>query len=113
MSDEGTSASFDYGREAELFPTRNRKSRRTTMGYKRFARAADAIRFAIEDLPPHLLPGAYLQVDDDRFDADGIRRLYESANYPLSRGMTSRNAARSGETPGPETRVDDGPHHRS
>jgi hypothetical protein len=35
---------FDYGTEAELFATSLRKSRRQPVGYKRFARAADAIR---------------------------------------------------------------------
>jgi hypothetical protein len=76
---------FDYGSEAELFPTQRRKSRRQSLRYKRFARAADAIRFAIEDLPPEQLAGTYLQVDEERFDGAGIRRLYEGADYPLAR----------------------------
>lgn len=78
-------ADFDYGSQAELFPTRNRKSRANPIGYKRFSRAADAIRFAIEDLPHDLLAGAYLQVEDERFDSHAIRRLYEDAAYPLAR----------------------------
>jgi hypothetical protein len=81
-------ATFDYGLEAELFPTRSRKARRQPLGYKRFARAADAIRFAIEELPPDLLIGAYMEVNEQRFDSDGIRRLYESADYPLPRRGT-------------------------
>jgi len=85
---------FDYGIVAELFPTRSeaelfpakkRKLRREPVGYGRFARAADAIRFAIEELPANLLPEACLEVDDEIFDVDGIRRLYESDDYPLVR----------------------------
>jgi hypothetical protein len=80
-----TMAGFDWTTEAELFPTRNRRFKRQPLGYKRFARAADAIRFSIEELPPELLLGAYLQVDEERYDSEAIRRLYASADYPLTR----------------------------
>jgi hypothetical protein len=87
---------FDYGREAELFPPRSRISSRAssrTVGvssrprasYRRFAQAADAIRFAIEELPPELLSGTFLEVAEERFDQDGIRLLYDDAAYPLAR----------------------------
>ena len=83
-------AEFDYYAAAELFPTRRRLPGRQPFGYKRFAQAAQAIRFAMEDLPPECLVGAFLEVNEQRYGSDDIRRLYESAEYPLA-----RHAARS------------------
>jgi Arc/MetJ-type ribon-helix-helix transcriptional regulator len=84
---------FDYSSEAELSPTAGevglfvtgRRRMRQPTGYGRFASAADAIRFAVEELPPELLLAAQLKVAEQRFDGDGIRRLYESVEYPLAR----------------------------
>jgi hypothetical protein len=87
-------AAFDYSIVAELSPTRTeaeqdsargRRVRRQPVGYGRFARAADAIRFAIEELPPALLLDTCLEVDEEKFDRHEIRRLYESDEYPLAR----------------------------
>ena len=77
--------SFDYGAGAELFTNKSKWSRRGPVGYKRFARAADAIRFAIEDLPGDSLASAWLEIGDDRFNAADIHRLYEDEAYPLDR----------------------------
>jgi hypothetical protein len=76
---------FDYSSEAELFSAKSKNSRRPPLGYKRFVRAADAIRFAIEELPSELLISTRLEVDEARYDGGEIRRLYESAEYPLRR----------------------------
>jgi len=72
---------FDYGIPAELF-TGKRKGGPRQLRYRRFATAAEAIRFAVEELPA---VRALMQVGDQRFDGDDIQRLYESNDYPLQR----------------------------
>jgi hypothetical protein len=76
---------FDYEAVAELFPARNRKFNRQLARYRRFDSAAEALRFAIEELPPQLLLGAFLEVEEERFDCDAMRRLYDSTDFPLAR----------------------------
>ncbi len=41
-----------------------------------------------KSLRPDLLVGAFLEVDEQRFNSDQIRQLYESAKYPLARRST-------------------------
>jgi hypothetical protein len=65
---------FDYQATAELFTGKNFRLRSRVIKYMRFNHAADAIRFAIEQLPADVLLGAYLD-----------RRLYDGADYPLPR----------------------------
>src|SRR6201992_2559827 len=80
-----TMASFSFNTAAELFPAAIRKKKRAGFAYRRFGTAAEAVRFAIEELPADSLNGAYLQVDEARFDQSGIRTLYESEAFPLER----------------------------
>lgn len=76
---------LDYSREAALFSFGLRNSRHQPLGYNRFERAADAIRFAIEALSLQLLTGTCLEVDEVRVDGTQIRRLYHSADYLIAR----------------------------
>ena len=75
---------FDYDAPAELYPGRNRKSTKK-VGYRRFETAADAIRFAIEDLPELLLLGACIEINEQRLGYKDIQALYASERYPLKK----------------------------
>jgi hypothetical protein len=93
---------FDYNARAELFPNVNKRGRRTLFPYQRFDRAAEAIRFAIEVLPELSLAGAWLEVEEQRFNAKGIRDLYDNAEYPLPRAP-----APASDAPDLEDQADD------
>jgi hypothetical protein len=47
----------------------------------------------MEELPADSLNGAYLQVEEARFDQSGIRTLYESEAFPLPRRPRETEAA--------------------
>lgn len=76
---------FDYGASAELFMPKRKGGSRPPLGYRRFATAAEAIGFAVEDFPDMRTLRAWMQVGDDRFNSDEIQRLYESSDYPRRR----------------------------
>jgi len=78
---------FDFTAPAELFPSRRKKGR-CWVTYKRFDTAAEALRFAVEDMPGLALLGACLESEETRFGRQEILRLYESAAYPLIRRAT-------------------------
>ena len=77
-------ADFDYGASAELYPSR-RYAKTARQQYRRFATAAAAIQFMIETVPSSSLAGSFLEVDDQRYDGEAIRALYEADAYPLLR----------------------------
>ena len=78
-------ACFDYGAAAELFPRRQRTRTMGAVTYMRFAAAGEAIRYAVEEIPASSFRGAFLEVNEERFDSKAIRQLYESVEYPLLR----------------------------
>lgn len=77
---------FDFEAPAEVFARRGGRTSRHPVTYRRFDTGADAVRFAIEELPLELLAGAVIEVEESRFDATDIRALYDSPRYPHERG---------------------------
>ncbi|QDZ11577.1 hypothetical protein [Devosia ginsengisoli] len=75
---------FDYAAAAELFPSKS-PYKSAQVSYRRFATAAEAVRYAIEDMPAPLLRGSLLEVDEQRFDGTQIRSLYDADAFPLVR----------------------------
>ena len=76
---------FNYAASAELFIPKGKPGARRSPGYRRFATAAEAIRFAIEEFPAVRTLGAWMKVGEERFNGDDIQRLYESTSYPRRR----------------------------
>jgi hypothetical protein len=75
-------SSFDYSAPAELFLAKPAKGSREK--YRRFATAAEALRYAVEDLRTPKAFGAWLEVGDARFNSSEIQRLYETDEYPVA-----------------------------
>jgi Arc/MetJ-type ribon-helix-helix transcriptional regulator len=65
---------FNYSLPAELYLSRGR-GRHTD--YRRFATAAEAIRYAVEELRTRRSISAWMQVEEDRFNKEEINRLYD------------------------------------
>jgi hypothetical protein len=77
---------FDYTASAELFIPKNGKAGlRQPVSFRRFATAAEAIRFAVEDFPAIHTLRAWMRVGDERFNGHDIQRLYDSNGYPQRR----------------------------
>ena len=73
-------SSFDYSAPAELFLAKPAKGSREK--YRRFATAAEALRYAVEDLRTPKTFGAWLQIGDERFNSIEIECLYEALRNP-------------------------------
>lgn len=75
---------FNYNAPADLFPARSKTGNRP-VGYRRFETAAEAIRYAIEQMPAEFLDGTVMESDGQRIDGAGIRTLYADAAFPLKK----------------------------
>jgi hypothetical protein len=78
-------STFHYAAPAGLFTVQNHKA----LQYRRFNQAAEALKYAIESLPPKVLTSTSLEVNGRRYNAAQIRALYESERYPLIRAGSS------------------------
>lgn len=76
---------FNFFSSAELFIGKDGNMKRIPVTYRRFATAAEAVRFGIEELPSAYLAGTILEVDEGRFGERQIRLLYDRPDYPLAR----------------------------
>jgi hypothetical protein len=76
---------FNYAASAELFMPKRKRGARQPLSYRRFATAAESIRFAVQELPAVRTLGPWMQVGEERFNSDDILRLYESTGYPRRR----------------------------
>jgi hypothetical protein len=75
----------EYFLEASLYYAKNANSKRSGLVFRRFSKAADAIRFAVEELTPKILDGCTLEVNEDHYFGREIRPLYENHVFPLRR----------------------------
>jgi hypothetical protein len=109
----GEAEKFDYSEPAELFTRAGmiapalaadgsppeagaaRAPRRKAITYRRFPSGAEAIRYAIEELPPAHLPASVLVVNGDRHEGPAIQELYDSADYPLRRRAPAKKPPRA------------------
>jgi hypothetical protein len=77
-------AHFDYNAPAEVYAGRSMRGARTMM-YQRFDTGAEALRFAIEIMPPPNLKGAILETGERRYWHGEIQKLYDAPGYPFTR----------------------------
>jgi hypothetical protein len=78
--------SFNYDRPGELYyPKPSGLRQHSGIKFRRFHTAAEAIRFAVENIPAPMLSGCYLEGGGLRYDASELQKLYEGAEFPLER----------------------------
>jgi len=75
----------DYRMEASLYYAKSASPKPKALVLRRFAKAAEAIRFAVEDLSPALLQSCSLEVNESHYLGQEIRPLYDDRAFPLRR----------------------------
>ncbi len=78
---------FSYEAAAEVYPSR--RFAKSLARYRRFDRAAEAIRYVIEEMPAEWLVGTMIDVNGRRREGQAIRALYDAPDYPLERAATA------------------------
>lgn len=81
---------FNYRLPGEIFAGKSLGMRRSGLTYRRFATAAEALRFAVETLPAPALTACILETDGKRIGSRELKTLYEDARYPLVRKVVSK-----------------------
>jgi hypothetical protein len=71
---------LNFNEPAELFACANRAHH---VEYYRFSSAAQATRYAIEQLPPKLHGGLVMEANEIRHRASEILSLYDRPDYPF------------------------------
>ncbi len=74
----------DYFLEASLYYGKS-ATRGRTLAFRRFAQAAEAIAFAVEELSPSILNGCKLEIGEAEYFGRAIRPLYDDRAFPLLR----------------------------
>lgn len=75
----------EYFQEASLYYAKSANRKQKSLVFRRFEQAAEAIRFAVEELAPKLLDGCTLEVNETHYFGREIRPLYDDGAFPLRR----------------------------
>lgn len=78
----------DYAAAADFYVSRTSRNSRG-LHYRRFASAAEAVRFVTEELATSSVRGSLLEVDEQRFEGADILALYTDRAFPLTRRKAS------------------------
>jgi hypothetical protein len=84
----------DYFLEASLYYSKSANWKQKALVFRRFARAADAILFAVEELTPKVLDSCSLEVNEEHYFGREIRPLYDDQVFPLRRKLSARRKKR-------------------